>query len=67
MTMTRMEEGSWNGQEHQMIEWGKEVAQGTRLGKVEGESGVEELQWKHGEEGDEIAIQELEHCQEFFI
>ena len=66
MMMKKAEE-SRNGQGHQMIEWGKEVAQGTRLGKVEGESGVEELQWKHGEEGDEIAIQELEHCQEFFI
>ena len=40
------------------------MVQGIQLGEVEGESGVEGLQRKRGEEGDEIAIWELEHHQE---
>ena len=67
MTMTKKEEESRNGQGHQMIEWGKEVAQGIRLGEVEGESRVKGLQWKCSEDGDEIAIWELEHHQESCI
>ena len=43
------------------------MVQGIRLGEVEGESGVEGLQWKHGEEEVEIAIREQEHHQEFCI
>ena len=61
MMMKKAEE-SRNGQGHQMIEYGKEVAQGTQFGEGEGESEVGGLQRKHGEEGVEIAIQEQEHC-----
>ena len=50
-----------------MIEYGKEVVQGTQLGEVKGESKVKGLQQKCGEEEIEIAIQEWEHRQEFCI
>ena len=43
------------------------MVQGTQLGEVEGESEVKGLQWKHGEEEVEIAIQEQERRQEFCI
>ena len=43
------------------------MVQGTQLGKVKGESEVEGLHQKCGEEEIEIAIQEQEHHQEFCI